>query len=158
MTYGIGSFSGTEYTDTVTLSPGLVVEQQSIAVANKADGFHGFDGVLGIGPVDLTEGLVSNENTVPTVTDNLLKAGKIASETIGIFYKPAINGGGSGEITWGGVDMTKVKGNINYVPITKTYPASRYWGVDQSVLYNGKTILSHAAGTCSVKYTHRSIQ
>lgn len=158
MDYGIGSFSGTEYTDTVTLGPGLVIKKQSIGVANKTDGFDDLDGILGLGPVALTENVVSNKNTVPTVADNLFHAGKIASETLGIFYRPIINGSGSGELTWGGVDMTKIEGKVNYVPITKSSPANNYWGVDQSVMYNGKTILSHTAGTCSVKHMHLRIQ
>lgn len=104
------------------------------------------DGILGIGPVRLTEGTVSNAKTVPTVTDNLFKAGTIASDTLGIFYRPASNGGGSGELTWGGVDKTKVVGSVHYVAVTTTQPASHYWGVDQTVTYNGKTILPHSAG------------
>ena len=36
MSYGLGaSFSGTEFTDEVTLAPGLVVSGQSIGVASK---------------------------------------------------------------------------------------------------------------------------
>lgn len=73
VSYGSGSFSGTEYTDQVTISSGLVIPSQSIGVASTASGFDGVDGILGIGPVDLTEGTVSNVNTVPTVTDNLFK-------------------------------------------------------------------------------------
>jgi hypothetical protein len=59
VSYGSGSFSGTEYTDTVTLSSSLVIPSQSIGVASSASGFDDVDGILGIGPVDLTEGTVS---------------------------------------------------------------------------------------------------
>jgi pepsin A len=136
-----------EYDDTVTLAPGLVIKSQSIGVASNATGFDEEDGILGIGPVDLTNGTVSKAPTVPTVTDNLFKAGAITSDAIGIFYSPAAGkGGGSGELTWGGVDTTKIVGAINYVPITKTAPAKRFWGVDQTVTYKGKTIVPLSAG------------
>ena len=71
VTYGSGEFSGTEYTDTVTLSSSLVITKQSIGVASSSEGFEGVDGIIGIGPLDLTEDTVSNTGTVPTVTNNL---------------------------------------------------------------------------------------
>lgn len=49
--------TGTEYTDTVTLGTGLVITKQSIGVASSVTGISGVDGILGIGPVDLTEGM-----------------------------------------------------------------------------------------------------
>jgi hypothetical protein len=55
--YGSGSMRGTEYMDTVTLSPSLIITNQSIGVAKKISDFgEGIDGVLGIGPTDLTQG------------------------------------------------------------------------------------------------------
>lgn len=147
MTYGSGTFSGTEYTESVTLAPGLTIKQQSIGVANQSSGFVGVDGILGIGPTRLTEGTVSNKKTVPTVTDNLFKSGAISSDELGIFFKPVEKGlSGEGQITWGGVDTTKVVGGVNYVPITSTEPASHFWGVNQTVTLDGKTILSQSAG------------
>ena len=69
VSYGSGSFSGTECacclslafgatpmqqhlivlpdTDQVTLSPSLIIESQSIGVASTAQGFSGVDGILG---------------------------------------------------------------------------------------------------------------
>lgn len=65
VTYGSGSFSGTECkffiylfvytvrstcsvdTDTVTLSSALVITQQGIGVASTSRGFQGVDGILG---------------------------------------------------------------------------------------------------------------
>jgi len=146
VSYGSGSFSGTEYTDNLNLGPGLTIKGQSIGVASSSTGFDTVNGILGIGPVRLTQGTVSNAKTVPTVTDNLFKAGEISSDELGIFYKPATDGGGSGELTWGGVDKSKVVGSINYVPITKTQPSSHFWGVNQTVTYNGKKILPNSAG------------
>jgi hypothetical protein len=37
-------------------------------------------------------------------------------------------------------------GEITYVPITSTYPSNCYWGIDQTVSYNGETILSSTSG------------
>ena len=47
VTYGSGDFSGTEFTDTVSLGSGLTISKQSIGVASRADGFDGVDGILG---------------------------------------------------------------------------------------------------------------
>ncbi|KAI0040822.1 acid protease [Auriscalpium vulgare] len=149
VSYGSGSFSGTEYTDEVTLSSALVIPTQSIGVASTAQGFDGVDGILGIGPVDLTDGTVSGTTNVPTVTDNLFRQGTIATESIGIFYEPSTSAESvaNGELTFGGVDTTKITGDVSYVPITSTSPASQYWGIDQSVSYgDSTTILDSTAG------------
>ncbi len=62
--------SGTEYTDTVSLA-GTGVTGQSIGVAKSASGFDGVDGILGVGPEDLTEDTVSGASEVPTFLQNL---------------------------------------------------------------------------------------
>ncbi|KAJ8593944.1 acid protease [Rhizopogon salebrosus TDB-379] len=148
VSYGSGTMSGKEYTDTVTLGPHSVIKNQSIGVASTTRGFHGVDGILGVGPVDLTQGTVSNTRDVPTVTDNLYAQGTISSNSIGVFYEPSSSANVSnGEITFGGTDHTKYTGEINYVPITTTSPASKYWGIDQSISYGtGNTILRTTAG------------
>ena len=95
-------------TDTVTLAPGLVITNQSIGVASSAQGFQGVDGILGIGPVDLTAGTLSTGEPVPTVTDNLFAQGTIASDSIGIFYEPTTGSNTvNGELTFGGTDTSK---------------------------------------------------
>ncbi|KAF8155370.1 aspartic peptidase domain-containing protein [Mycena galopus ATCC 62051] len=150
--YGSGSFSGTEFTDQVTLAPGLVISQQSIGVASNASGFdEGLDGILGIGPTDLTEGTLKNAaaETIPTVVDNLVDQGTINSNEIGIFFEPTISRTGSGAdgfMTFGGIDETKFTGSVSYTPVTTTFPASRYWGVDQTITYGSTTILASTSG------------
>ncbi|KAF7299716.1 Acid protease [Mycena chlorophos] len=149
VSYGSGSFSGTEYTDQVTLAPGLVIQNQSIGVASTATGFDDVDGIIGIGPVDLTSTTVSGVSSVPTVTDNLFSQGTIPVESIGISYVPTTSANAqNGELTFGGTDSSKFTGDITYVPITSTSPASEYWGVDQSVTYgqDGTSILSLTSG------------
>ncbi|KAG2151441.1 acid protease [Suillus clintonianus] len=147
VSYGSGTMSGEEYTDTVTLGS-LVIQNQGIGVASSAQGFQGVDGILGVGPVDLTQGTVSNTLDVPTVTDNLFGQGTISSNEIGVFYEPSSTANVSnGELTFGGTDSTKYTSSINSVPLTTTSPASRYWGIDQSVSYGtGNTILNTTAG------------
>ncbi|KAG2069581.1 acid protease [Suillus decipiens] len=141
--YGSGSFSGEEYLDTVTLSSGLVITQQSIGSASESEGFDGVDGILGVGPTDLTENTVSGVDTVPTVTDNLYSKGTISTEALGVYFVP---GGSAGELTFGGLDSSKTTSSVNYVPLTTTSPASTYWGIDQSITYGSSTILSTTAG------------
>ena len=86
----------------------MVIENQSIGVASRAQGFNDVDGILGIGPVDLTEGTVSDNQPVPTVTDNLYSQGAIASNSIGIFYQPTTESGAvNGELNFGGIDSSK---------------------------------------------------
>jgi saccharopepsin len=104
--------------------------------------------VHSVGPTDLTLGTVSNTGTVPTVTDNFKSQGTISSEILGVYFEPATTASSdlTGELTFGGVDKSKTTGNVNYVPITGTSPASAYWGIDQSLTYGSSTILSSTAG------------
>lgn len=136
-----GNFSGQEYIDQVTIASGLVIPQQSIGVANSSTGFDGVDGVLGLGPTDLTIGTLAPDSgtTIPTVTDNLFSQGTIREHLVFI---------ASQEITFGGTDPDMFRGSITYVPITSTSPASNYWGIDATFTYgsSGTSILSTTAG------------
>ncbi|KAI0296360.1 aspartic peptidase A1 [Multifurca ochricompacta] len=129
----------TEFTDTVTIGPGLVISGQSIGVASDSTGFTGFDGVLGIGPTDRTVGTLSPDtgSSVPTVTDNLFSSGIIESNLVSV----------NGELTFGGTDSEKYTGDITFIPITSTSPANQFWGIDGSIRYGASTsILSTTAG------------
>ena len=95
-------------TDTVTIAPGLVIQNQSIGVASTAQGFDGVDGILGVGPADLTAGTVSNTDSVPTVVDNLFAQGTISEASLGIFYQPTTSSDTiNGELNFGGIDQSK---------------------------------------------------
>jgi len=54
--YGSGSFSGNEIICTMNVGPGLPISGQSIGCATSSTGFSPFDGILGLGPDDLTQG------------------------------------------------------------------------------------------------------
>ncbi|KAG1891613.1 acid protease [Suillus fuscotomentosus] len=144
--YGSGNVIGEEYTDTVTLNSDLVIDNQSIGIAFEYSGMNGLNGILGLGPVDLTLGTVSNTYQVATVTDNLYKQGTIGSEVLGVFFAPASSSDSSGELTFGGYNASKITGDVSYVPITSTSPASGYWGIDQSISYGSTLILDETAG------------
>ncbi|KAK0246439.1 aspartic peptidase A1 [Armillaria nabsnona] len=150
VSYGSGSFSGREYTDQVTIASNLIIKSQSIGVASSSSGFSGFDGILGIGPVELTEGTLSpaTSTLIPTVTDNLYSQGSITGDAVGVYFAPTTQDEVvNGELSWGGSDSSKLTGSIGYAPITSTYPASVYWGIDESITYGtSTTILSSTAG------------
>ena len=133
--------------DTVSLSSDLIISNQSIGVANSSSGFDDVDGILGIGPVQLTQGTVENTNTVPTVSDNLKTQNIISTEVIGISFNPTTSKSTqNGELTFGDVDSSKFTGSITYTPITSTTPSSYYWGIDQSISYGSTPILQGASG------------
>ncbi|GJE97844.1 aspartic peptidase A1 [Phanerochaete sordida] len=148
--YGSGLFFGEEFLDQVSLGSGLTVVNQSIGVAEETFGFTGVDGILGIGPTDLTEDTTSAGGMVPTILDNAFGLGMVATKEIGISFKPTTNfSDKNGELTFGGVDTTKFTGPLTTVPITSTSPASDYVGIDQTITYGsfpGRTILSPTAG------------
>ncbi|KAF7347610.1 Aspartic proteinase [Mycena venus] len=136
VSYGSGSFSGTEYTDQVTLASGLVIPKQSIGVASTSTGFDGVDGIFG-----------SPSTLIPTVTDNLFSQGTITSDLIGISFEPTTSEDDpNGSIAFGGTDSTKFTGSISFTAVTSTSPATDYWGINQSVTYGTTSILATTAG------------
>jgi len=146
---GVG-FVGLEFIDRVTLSPELVISNQSIGVAVESGGFDGVDGILGIGPAALTQGTVQGAGTIPTVTDNLFAQKTIPTESIGVFFEPStldtLDPVTSGELTFGGINQTRITSDVAFTPITTTSPASQFWGIDQSVSYGSTTIMETTAG------------
>ncbi|KAI0634423.1 aspartic proteinase precursor [Trametes polyzona] len=148
VSYGSGIFFGEEFLDTVTIGD-LVLKNQSIGASEFAIGFDGVDGILGLGPVDLTEGTTSSGSQIPTVLDNALAQGLISDELVGISFQPTTSlSDTNGVLTFGGTDSSKFTGEIAYVPVTSTSPASNYVGIDQSITYGsaGTPILSATAG------------
>ncbi|KAG6828057.1 hypothetical protein H0H92_009486 [Tricholoma furcatifolium] len=127
--YGGGLFQGWEYLDRVKLADNLVLINQSIGVANDSEisgSFDSLDGILGLGPTDLTLSTLSpsSNSTVPTVLDTAVDEGLIPAKIFGVFFQPTTqpNLPNGGEITWGG-------------PITTASPETQFWGIDADVTY-----------------------
>lgn len=149
VSYGSGSFSGNEYTDKVSFA-GLTVSKQSIGAATSSSGFQGVDGIIGFGPVDLTEDTVSNANTVPTFMDNLYSQRSISTEVLGVSFRPESGSDDddtNGELTLGGIDSSKYSGALTYFPKLTSGTASAYWGIAiASFKYGSTTLSSNAQG------------
>ncbi|KZP09518.1 acid protease [Athelia psychrophila] len=145
VSYGSGSFKGTEYTDTVTIGTAKVASQ-SIGVASSATGFTGVDGIVGFGPVDLTEDTVTGATTIPTFLDNLYSKGTISSEVLGVSFAPesgSSSDSANGELTFGGTDSSKYTGSITYTPKSTSSTFGPYWGVAVSAItYDGTSLAS----------------
>ncbi|THH26965.1 hypothetical protein EUX98_g7217 [Antrodiella citrinella] len=147
--YGIGDMQGTEFNDKLSLDAGLNVFGQSIGVAISSSGFDDVDGILGIGPNDLTIGTLSPDTTtaIPTVTDNLFSQAVISQNQVAISFEPTVDlSVQNGEITFGGTDSSKFVGSINLAPLTTTQPAANFWGIDQSIRFGNTQILQTTAG------------
>jgi hypothetical protein len=88
-----------------------------MGVANNSIGFTGYDGILGIGPVDLTENTLLDEpfTTIPTVTQNLVTQGSISKNVVGISFEPTqAQNVTNGQLTFGTTGSTKYTGTIAY--------------------------------------------
>lgn len=147
VSYGSGEFYGEEYKDKVSFG-GLTVSSQSIGAAEYASGFNGVDGIIGFGPVDLTESTVSNANSVPTFMDNLYSQGSISEEVLGVYFSPESGSDTddtNGELTLGGVDSSKYSGSLTYFPKLTSGTASQYWGISIAKFTYGSTTLASSA-------------
>ncbi|KAH9036489.1 acid protease [Lactarius pseudohatsudake] len=132
-------FCGEGFSDIVTLGPSLFVGA-SIAVASGSS--DGFDGILGLGPPDLTTG------TLSIIPGFLFSQGTIPANLVSVSFEPTTNlSAPNGELTFGGTDSTKFTGSITFIPVTTTSPASEFWGINESIRYGASTtILSTTAG------------
>jgi len=130
-------------TDTVTIGS-LSVTKQSIGVANQSTGFDGVDGILGVGPVDLTEGTVSGSSQVPTVMQNAYSQGKVPAQILGVYFAPTTTPDNkqNGELAFGGVDTSKTTGSVSY-----TTAKGPYWGINVPLTIGSK---SQNSQTCIV--------
>ncbi|KAJ3833050.1 aspartic peptidase domain-containing protein [Lentinula raphanica] len=146
--YGSGYFFGYEYFDTVALSNELIIKNQSIGVADFQQGFNSMDGILGIGPVDLTDGTILGSlapvTTVPTVSDNLFSEGVISTEVVGVSFVPTTGASNEpeGELIFGDIGgSSRFTGQITYTP-----KETDYWGITQSISYGDTEIMASAIG------------
>ena len=131
--YGSGSFSGEEYLDELELG-GAIVVHQSIGVASISQGLPDLDGILGLGPVALTKGtLTDSTEVIPTVLDNMV-AGDIIEASI---------------LTITGADITLGIDGTNgavYAPLTTAENANNFWGFDASISYGASAIVAKTSG------------
>ncbi|KIJ25552.1 hypothetical protein M422DRAFT_273487 [Sphaerobolus stellatus SS14] len=149
----IGVPSGTEFTDPVTLGSGLTIPKQSIGVASTSTGFSSVNGILGIGPTDLTSGTLSpaTSSLIPTFTDNLLTQGTIPTDLVAVSFEPTNSESiTNGELTFDGTDSSKFTGSITFAPITSTNPASEFWGISQTIHYGSATGTRILASTVEI--------
>ncbi|KAG1894974.1 aspartic peptidase domain-containing protein [Suillus fuscotomentosus] len=103
--------SGTEYTDTVTLGNLTIIQQPIGVISTSTDSVVG---VIGIGPLDLTEG-ESSTATIPTVTDSLYSQGIISQIIVSLSFEPTTSESDTnGELSFGGTDATKYTGAVAY--------------------------------------------
>ncbi|KAG2354226.1 aspartic peptidase domain-containing protein [Suillus spraguei] len=143
------SFSGTFVVDTVTLGD-LTIPNYELAVASTVSNFRVYDGILGIGPQDLTANTLINDlhATYPTFTDWLVTAAAIRQNIVGIFFMPLIGNRAThvGELAFGEPDYTKCTSNIVYTDVTNTPRSKKFWGIDQRITYGDTDILLRTAG------------
>ncbi|GAA93793.1 uncharacterized protein L969DRAFT_43874 [Mixia osmundae IAM 14324] len=132
--YGSGSYSGREYMDSVNLASGLTVTKQGVSSATRSTGFTGVNGIMGVGPVDLTQGTTSRGEQIPTVIDTAYTEGFIPARILSLYFAPTTaQTSANGEATFGGVDTSKTTTAIRYTPVTSVTPAAYYWGVTTTI-------------------------
>lgn len=74
--------------DRVSLSSPLTVNTQSVGAASSSSGFSGVDGILGLGPVELTRQTVQGRYEVPTLSGTLYAERRVAWDAVGIAFVP----------------------------------------------------------------------
>ncbi|KAG6328880.1 hypothetical protein ID866_10208 [Astraeus odoratus] len=134
--------------DRLTLD-GLTVTPQGIGIPTELQGFpDGIDGILGLGPTRFTAGITPDHSEIPTVVDNLYSQGTITHPVLGVYLVPenVRNVGGGGLLSFGSVDATVLTSDVKYIPATQTPPASLYWGVDASLMYDDMSISGPISG------------
>ena len=134
---------GTEFMDNMTIAPGVVIPSQSIGVASFSHGIKDADGILGwawtqtsphvicvhtvlysLGPRNLTIGSLSPStvSSIPTITDSLYSQGMTSSNMVSVSFEPTNTSSAmSGELTFGGIDPSKVTGNITFTYVVAAW-------------------------------------
>lgn len=119
--YGSGSLEGYISQDTLTIGD-LTIPKQDFAEATSEPGlafaFGKFDGILG-----LAYDTISVDKVVPPFYNAIDKG--LVDDAQFAFYLNDKDTDKSGEITFGGYDESKIKGNITWLPIRR----KAYWEV-----------------------------
>ncbi|KAF8811198.1 acid protease [Phlegmacium glaucopus] len=128
--YGAGGVQGTAFRDTVIIGEATGVGQ-IIGAANKTTGFNlvrPIDGILGLGPSGSNSGDVTGFDSTPTFVETLVAQNQISKPMFGIFVNPLGTDGtpeGTGEITFGGIDESKIQGEVTWV--AQNAPVNFHW-------------------------------
>jgi len=144
--YGEGYANGTEYTDKVSVG-GATASAALIGAAKYTDGFQlvqPINGILGLGPTGSNLDEVAGYNTTPTFVETLHSEGVIDEPTFSILVNPLSSTGnpeGTGELSFGGVDQSKIEGNISWVPAVEPYDLHWQFNVT-SMSFANQTITS----------------
>lgn len=142
--YGIGGVNGTAFLDTVTIGE-ATANRAVIGSAAHMSGFNlvkPIDGILGLGPSGSNTGEVgSNGSSTPTFVESLVASKAISELVFGVYISPLSTEGmpeGTGDITFGGVDESRIKGDVTWVP--QTGPANFHWEFTTSTFSFGPNV------------------
>ncbi|KAF2399264.1 acid protease [Trichodelitschia bisporula] len=116
ITYGTGSVSGVQASDTMRLGPGLSVPM-TFGLANKvSDDFLSFaiDGILA-----MSYGPAQSARTIPAanIVETLVAQKSIPKKLFGLAIARAGDGPNDGEVLFGDVDKSRFDGDLKYVPV-----------------------------------------
>lgn len=132
--YNTGSVSGKIVTDTVSIA-GLSLNMGFGVADTTTQDFNNYpmDGIMGLARTS-----ANTDFDAPAFLEAIMKADTLKSNVFGINLDRAGDGTQDGEVTFGGVDNSKISGNINYLDTTDdkstwTIPAD-------DVEVNGKSV------------------
>ncbi|KAG0746850.1 hypothetical protein G6F62_001617 [Rhizopus arrhizus] len=137
LTYGIGSVNGTYVTDSVTIAGATVTKQQfglasdtkqiltnpntitvsTAAKLTKRGDTETANGILGLGYPRLTGSYSRGQGAYNPFVFNLAAQDIISDPVFSIYLNNGDTDGWVGEIIFGGIDQTKFKGNLTYLPV-----------------------------------------
>ncbi|KAI8447316.1 aspartic peptidase domain-containing protein, partial [Phakopsora pachyrhizi] len=138
--FGAGYAEGNIVVETVTI--GDKTFRQIIGVAKSSQSLPETDGMLGLGPTNLTLVITSKKDkAVPTIVDNLFTSQSYSFAFATTNEVKALNG----RMTLGGVDSTLFKGSLTWIPKTKLFFGSYFYGVEASI-YCGKKLIAKNSG------------
>ena len=155
MTFAKHDVKGEMYTDTVMLGD-LVIHKQFIGIANlNIKPPEPYQGILGLGPVTLTEGCVSDDKPVSTVMDNLVAQKQISENTLGAYLVLSTERKKQGALTFGGFDHNIITTPMHYVAATNIFSAGMHLGIKQSITYgpSHENIMSSNVGIIEIGTT-----
>ena len=115
MTYGSGSVSGTQASDTIHVGSSLSSPLTFGLATNVSDEFRAYpmDGILGIGRGSTTKN--AGDIDAPQIMDVLSSSELIAAKLYGIHLSRAKDGLNDGALDIGHIDTTRFSGDLNYM-------------------------------------------